>query len=173
MTKESKTMCEVKTSLQDSDIMGFLDIFNRGSLYPIFRRICDFLSIGEILALQRTCTAWKGLYQYFLQHEFNINRRLGRFLQDPISFRCQLGRSNALISGSFALQFFERVLREDSMLDIFVQNGQDAEGLKNHLLVKEGLVGDGSGGSGGSDHDYANPDVVNVSKFRLEDSSYL
>ncbi|RYP32147.1 hypothetical protein DL767_005383 [Monosporascus sp. MG133] len=48
-----------------------------------------------------------------------------------------LGRSNALISGSFALQFFERVVWPDSDLDIMIQEGVGLEEMKGFLIDKE------------------------------------
>ncbi|RYP36499.1 hypothetical protein DL768_010932 [Monosporascus sp. mg162] len=49
-----------------------------------------------------------------------------------------LGRSNALISGSFALQFFERVMWPESDLDIVIQTGAGLEEMKGFLIGTEG-----------------------------------
>ncbi|RYP70459.1 hypothetical protein DL769_004948 [Monosporascus sp. CRB-8-3] len=49
-----------------------------------------------------------------------------------------LGRSNALISGSFALQFFERVVWPESDLDIMIPEGHGLEEMAGFLIDKEG-----------------------------------
>jgi hypothetical protein len=43
-----------------------------------------------------------------------------------------------VISGSFALQFFERVSWKESDLDLFVQKPSEAKALKEHLVRTEG-----------------------------------
>ena len=40
----------------------------------------------------------------------------------PVGFHSQMVRFNALLSGSFALQFFDRVVWKDSDLDVYVQS---------------------------------------------------
>ena len=49
-----------------------------------------------------------------------------------------MGKYGALISGSFAIQFFERVVWEESDLDIFVEEGLDASNFEQYLCEKEG-----------------------------------
>ena len=114
----------------------FLDLFRA---YPVFDRFCTYLSIRDIISLTRTCKALSHLYRTLirLQH-WNIDRDLLRFVEDPRRFRSQLGKCNGLISGSFALQFFERVAWEGSDLDLFVEAGEDAQVLANHLVQVEG-----------------------------------
>lgn len=51
-----------------------------------------------------------------------------------------MGQHDALISGSFALQFFERVLWKESDLDMFVQQGHGAEAFCRYLCMEEGYV---------------------------------
>ena len=113
----------------------FLDLFRA---YPVFDRLCTNLSIRDIISLTRTCKPLSHLYRTLirLQH-WNVDRDLLRFVEDPRRFRSQLGKCNALISGSFALQFFERVAWEGSDLDLFVEAGEDAQVLANHLVQVE------------------------------------
>lgn len=49
-----------------------------------------------------------------------------------------MGRHDALVSGSVALQFFERVLWKEADLDIFVEQGENAEAFAKYLTETEG-----------------------------------
>ena len=49
-----------------------------------------------------------------------------------------MAKYDALISGSFALQFFERVTWPDSDLDIFVEQGEGCELFCKYLVEAEG-----------------------------------
>ena len=118
----------------------FLSTFNLDSNYPIFKRFCDLLSIAEIVALTRTCKALSNLYRYLLPMHWDIDKNLRRFVDDPYRFRSQMGKCDALISGSFAVQFFERVTWTASDLDIFIQEGNRANAFKEHLIKIEGYA---------------------------------
>ena len=48
-----------------------------------------------------------------------------------------MARHGALISGSFAIQFFERVRWNESDLDIFIENGTDAGDFEQYLCGTE------------------------------------
>ena len=109
-----------------------------GIYFPITSRICDFLSILDIVYLTRTCKTLSGLYKSLIPHKWNVDHALGRFFRDPKAFRSQLGRFDALVSGSLALQFFERVTWDDSDIDIFVENGANAESMISYIKNKEG-----------------------------------
>ena len=54
--------------------------------------------------------------------QWNIDKKLARFFKNPIIFREELAKQEALIAGSFAVQFFDRVVWEGSDLDIFVHD---------------------------------------------------
>lgn len=82
------------------------------------------LDVQSLVRLSATC---KQLHSDILAL-WDVNLRLCRFFGDvdtSKAFRSQLGRCNALIAGSFALQFFEGVLWTESDLDIEVQRGID------------------------------------------------
>lgn len=106
--------------------------------YPIFDRICSYLSIADILTLRRTCKQLSNLYHVLLETQWNVNSRLRRFVKDPQGIRTQLGRHDALISGGFALQFFERVTWKESDLDIFIESGPGPIAFGNYLTEVEG-----------------------------------
>lgn len=61
-------------------------------------------------------------------------------MHDPVVLRSLMSRLDALVSGSFALQFFERVVWKDSGLDIYVEYGREDETttmLEQHLVEAE------------------------------------
>ncbi|KAI0148170.1 hypothetical protein F4776DRAFT_660343 [Hypoxylon sp. NC0597] len=103
--------------------------------YPSREGIMHYLDTEDVLNLARTSTA---IRRNIMDNDWNINSKLARFIKDPTGFRSQLGHSDALISGSFALQFFERITWLDSDLDIVVRDGENLEGLANFLTTVEG-----------------------------------
>ncbi|KAH8683003.1 hypothetical protein BGZ60DRAFT_551938, partial [Tricladium varicosporioides] len=81
-----------------------------------------------------------GVFDTLYKTQWNINRQLERFVNDPPSLRSLMSQCNALISGSFALQFFERVVWKNSHLDIYVEcqpEGETALPLEEHLVGVE------------------------------------
>lgn len=58
-------------------------------------------------------------------------------MRDPQLFRSELGKHNALVSGSVALQFFERVVWRESDLDVFIEEGENAGTFHKYLTEKE------------------------------------
>lgn len=120
-----------------------LDIFHKESHYPIFIKLCELLPIADIISLTRTCKQLSNLYQTLLPLQWNVNRTLERFVRDPSAFRSQLGRCDALVSGSVALQFFEKVIWQESDLDIYVENGSCTDDFSAYLIQEEsyGLTG--------------------------------
>ena len=105
--------------------------------FPITSRICDFLSILDIIRLSRTCRSLQNLYSFLIPHKWDIDRALKRFFDDPKALRAQLGVRDALIGGSFALQFFERVAWDDDGIEIFVEEGLEGDALVHYILDKE------------------------------------
>ena len=114
----------------------FLDLTQS---YPVFDQLCIHLRIREIINLTRTCKALSHLYQTLLSlQQWNVDRNLLRFVKDPRRFRSQLGKCDGLISGSFALQFFERVYWKESDLDIFIEVGEEARKFEHYMTNVEG-----------------------------------
>lgn len=121
--------------LRQDNHLNLLDLFK---WYPIFDRLCAHMPIAEIINLTRTCKALSHLYQTLLGlQQWNVDRDLLRFVKDPHRFRTQLGKCDGLISGSFALQFFERVYWEGSDLDIFVKDRREACEFEHYLTNVE------------------------------------
>lgn len=92
------------------------------------------LDAQSLLILSRTC---KTLREEILRI-WDINTRLLRFFDEPTAFRSKLGECDALIAGSFALQFFEGVFWRESDLDIEVQVGETLEKLHNFMIGRGG-----------------------------------
>lgn len=124
----------------------FMSVFDRHMCYPFFIKLCEHLSIAEIVALTRTCKKYADLYQYLLPVQWDVDRRLRRFVRDPYGFRSQMAKSDALIAGSFVTQFFERTSCETSDLNIFVENndyvdgGERANKFQSYLVNEEGYT---------------------------------
>lgn len=87
----------------------------------IFDNLTD--SPAALLRLSRTCrAAHQAVHEYF-SRAYNINKHLVRFFLDiahVLQFRSLQARTATLISGSQALQFFNRVRYDDSDLDVYV-----------------------------------------------------
>ncbi|KAI0149469.1 hypothetical protein GGR57DRAFT_514875 [Xylariaceae sp. FL1272] len=98
---------------------------------PIHDTLHSMLETKDRLALSATS---RGFREGLRNTVWSINKKLARFFDQPEAFRTQLGKSNALISGGFALQFLEGVTWEGSDLDIFVEKGQDAQAMEQYLL---------------------------------------
>jgi len=92
-----------------------------------------FIDTKSFLAVTQTCRQYRELQTV----EWGINAKLSLFLEDPQDFRSQLGRCKALISGSFALQFFERILWPEADLEIMIEQGTDVVMMDQHLIAKE------------------------------------
>ena len=99
--------------------------------------ICYRIDIGDIFRLTRTCKSLRYLYRSLKETQWNVDRRLRRFVREPVALRSEMGRHDAVISGSFATQFFDRVLWSSSDLDIFAQQGSSAEAMSNYLQLQE------------------------------------
>ncbi|MCJ1431534.1 hypothetical protein MMC27_000887 [Xylographa pallens] len=123
-----------KQAFDDKTVLDFL---SPRPHYPVFRCLCSYLGIAEIIALTRTCKKLSGLYQLLLKTQWKVDHGLLRFVKSPARFRSQMGQHSALVSGSFAVQFFERVTWEDSDLDIFVKGGAGAEAFGKYLIETE------------------------------------
>jgi hypothetical protein len=106
--------------------------------YPIRDRVCFYSSVGAIITLSRTCRQLSQTYQDLFSTQWNIDSKLSRFIVDPHKLCCQLRDSKTVISGSFAVQLFDRAIYHDSDLDIFAQHGDHVKGFDEYLTSAEG-----------------------------------
>lgn len=74
----------------------------------------------SILRVGRTCKVAHQAVALYIKRAFNINRLLKRFFSEVIAFRTLQARTGTLISGSVALQFFDREFYPCSDLDLYV-----------------------------------------------------
>lgn len=110
----------------------FLSTFDLDSRYPIFSTFCDCLSIAEIVSLTRTCKKFSGLYQHLLPLHWDIDKLLRCYVDDSKGFRSQMARCDAVIGGTFALRYFERV-NWGGPLEVLVQQGLGPELFSKYL----------------------------------------
>ena len=118
-------------------------LLNKDRFYPIFYNICSRLDIASIVALTRTCKGLSTVYQELLDVFWDVNCSLQRFVKNIRGFRSQLRGENALISGSFVLQFLDRVHWPESDLDIYVSRDTPLSeslysGMITYLIENEG-----------------------------------
>ncbi|MCJ1371710.1 hypothetical protein MMC20_002929 [Loxospora ochrophaea] len=101
--------------------------------YPIFDQICSYLHPADIFALQRSCKKLSNVYNVLLRTQWNVDRGLRRFVKDPRRLRSLLGEHDALLSGSVALQFFERTTWPECEMKVFVEKGAKTEAFHTYL----------------------------------------
>ncbi|KAH9947178.1 hypothetical protein B0H21DRAFT_822098 [Amylocystis lapponica] len=77
-------------------------------------------SPAALVQTAATCRVAKDSVNSYIRYAFNINRRLCRYFSDPLAFRSLQARTATLISGSFALQFFDRSFCPTSDLNLYV-----------------------------------------------------
>ncbi|KAI0337050.1 hypothetical protein BDW22DRAFT_1364556 [Trametopsis cervina] len=89
---------------------------------------------GTLARLAQTCRAFHNVVQAYSASVFDINAHFRRFFDDPLGFRSLQARTGALVSGSNALQYFGRVVYEESDLDLYVK-------VEKVLEVGQWLIG--------------------------------
>lgn len=105
-----------------------MDIDHDGSVFSakilnndlIYFSIFAATSARALLRLARTSRAAYGAVNDYLSRAFDINNQLARFFDDFLGFRSLQARTASLISGSTALQFFDRTFYPESDLDVYV-----------------------------------------------------
>lgn len=81
----------------------------------ILDNIFDFASPSTLFCFKHTCKQAKTAVESYFRCEFNINRHLSQFFDNPPL----QARTCTLIYGSNALQFFSRVYYNGSDLDLY------------------------------------------------------
>ncbi|KAI1787861.1 hypothetical protein LXA43DRAFT_895612, partial [Ganoderma leucocontextum] len=74
----------------------------------------------EFLRFSRTCKEADAAVSAYIAKAFDVDKRLRRFFSDPLAFRHIQARTATLISGSFALQLFDRTSYMSSDLDLYL-----------------------------------------------------
>ncbi|KAF7966524.1 hypothetical protein HWV62_38068 [Athelia sp. TMB] len=104
---------------------------------PIYEPFLLASSPKTLYAFSQTCKPAKECVQQYFDTVFDINKHLGFFLPNPLAFRNMQAKTGAIISGSNAVQFFDRTYYHDADLDVFVNPGHcRAVGL--HMIKVQG-----------------------------------
>jgi len=111
------------------DEKSLLDVL---ALYPI-----SHLDNGGLLTLRKLSKQLSTNLSTNIKEQWNVRRGLGRFVRNPIGLCSQMARHGALISGSFAMQFFDDILWKESDLDVYSQNGEAVSAFGPCLLHEE------------------------------------
>ncbi|KAI0083066.1 hypothetical protein BDY19DRAFT_873362, partial [Irpex rosettiformis] len=77
------------------------------------------LSPADICRLAKTTRVFRLMLSRNLSRLYSINRQLLRFFDDPSAFRILQAQTGAIISGSFALQFFTQTVVSEDDLDVY------------------------------------------------------
>lgn len=80
-----------------------------------------YCNAADLLCLRRTSRYWKATVDSFMKRAYNICSQLSHFFQSPLLFRIMQSNTGAVISGSFAFQFFTRSNHPTHELDIYVR----------------------------------------------------
>ena len=133
--KKRRYNSTAKTQKQ-ANVVTLLDLFN---IFPVVEKLCCCLAIDDIISLTRTCKRLSSLYQEQLPSQWNVDRHLQRFLDNPVAFRFMMAECDALVSGSLALQFFKRTTWLESDLDVYVNFSRSNE-FRQYLCEHEGYI---------------------------------
>ncbi|KAI0659026.1 hypothetical protein C8Q70DRAFT_916411 [Cubamyces menziesii] len=87
--------------------------------HTLYGNIFAHCSPRSLLRFRRVSRAAQQAVQDYMDRAFNVNKRLSRYFRDPLAFRSLQARTAAIVSGSFALQFFDRTYYPESDLDIY------------------------------------------------------
>lgn len=80
-------------------------------------------SILDILAFRLTCRLARRAADVYTARAYDMNRALLGFFNDPATFMQMQADTGTLISGSFAVQFFERTFYPESDMDLYAHPG--------------------------------------------------
>ncbi|KZV70734.1 hypothetical protein PENSPDRAFT_752268 [Peniophora sp. CONT] len=84
-------------------------------------RLLSYLEPHDLASLARLNRLINGELRAYSRRMFSVNRVLSPFFKDSDSFREMQARTGTIISGSAALQLFERTTYTDADLDVYVE----------------------------------------------------
>ena len=96
-------------------------------IYPIYTSLFQFLTAADMIRLSKTNKRLRNLLDGYFRRAYDIDAQLIHFFPDPESFRELQFHTGAVISGSFAFQFFTRGTLTQIDLDVFVGSGSQEE----------------------------------------------
>lgn len=83
-------------------------------------RILSFCGIKDLLVLNSTCWLTRVLVKFYIRHVWSFDLRFRVWFHDVRGFQRLLRLHRAVVSGSLAVQFFDRVYYPEGTLDIYV-----------------------------------------------------
>lgn len=87
-------------------------------------RMFSFLSPADVVTLAKSSRYLRSIAQFYMSHAWDFHTFFSSWFPGRTEcFRDLLDHTGAVVSGSQALQFFDRVQYPDSDLDIFVRAG--------------------------------------------------
>lgn len=104
----------------------------------IYKRIFTICAPGTVVCVGKTCRAARASVLAYIAQAYQVERILSRFFNDPLEFRRLQARTFTLISGSSALQFFDRSFYPSSDLDLWVH--QQHRNEVGNWLMNQGYV---------------------------------
>ncbi len=106
--------------------------------HVLYDLVFEASSPGSLFRLRRTCRLGRTAVDDYLPRAFKINSHFERFFDNPEAFRSLQARTATLVSGSSALQFFNRTTYEGSDLDLYTyyQHRQEV----GQWLIQNGYV---------------------------------
>lgn len=102
----------------------------------VYDAVFDACSAKSLVLLLRTCRTINESVKSYMRRAFNVDRLLSRYFKNPIAFRYLQACTGALISGSTALQLFDRSFYPESDLDVYVPTPWALRA--GHFLLDEG-----------------------------------
>ena len=113
-------------------------LFDSQKCYPILDALTLSLSLADCLVLCQVSRAFQQFSEFLRRRHLNIDLHLEDFVSKPKLFRSQLGKHRALISGVFALRFFELGRSKAPCLDVFIESGFHEKEFQKYLQAEEG-----------------------------------
>ena len=84
-------------------------------------RLFAELDLLSLIRISRTSTCLHSMYLCYRDSAWEPTALYRRWFLQPTSFRRLLRKTNAIVSGSFALQFFDRSYYPESDMDIYLR----------------------------------------------------
>ncbi|KAH6911171.1 hypothetical protein BKA70DRAFT_1146507 [Coprinopsis sp. MPI-PUGE-AT-0042] len=106
------------------------------SAAPIYDNILSLVDPGDAIRLGKTCRSATQAYHNFISRAYNIDKLYRRWFKDTTGFRRLQAKTGTLVSGSTAVQYFDRTFYESSDIDIYTFRKEAVE-------VAEWIVGEG------------------------------
>ncbi|KAF2817820.1 uncharacterized protein BDZ99DRAFT_514036 [Mytilinidion resinicola] len=123
---------------QPNRLVEFLTNLDNG--YEIFESITRQLSPMDLVNLRQTSRDLQTACETVVATQWSINKALRKFVKDPTAFRNTMSLEHSVISGDFALRFFDRAA-PGNVLDLWT-NTEVRGSRMEKCLLEEGYKAD-------------------------------